>query len=339
MSLGRFTRLAPSQDPAAQVAADTFRFVFSNEKPGRDNFVVLNSAIKHANFDRNPVVLFAHDDTEPPIGRGTNIDTSGANCTIDITFVPREILPFAGTIRDLVAGKWLRAVSLSWMPVELKRSSDPDVDVIFTEVDMLEVSIVPLPSLADALLTARSSGINTRPLASWAERALEMPAYRAIPRLQLEAIHRAASSVRSTSSSSRAEREARARQLIERGERLEKALNINRGEGGMTESESDNVRAASGHLQRALRRHKELAGHHDELGEKAGELREVHRALTKTLEDLGIEDKGVSRAMKDLDRCGRAIRKSHTGAEDAADSAAGHVDKAADCVSAMPVFK
>jgi hypothetical protein len=188
-------RLAPTVEAwPAQTETDenTFRFVFSNEKVGRDGFIVQNRAINHENYDRNPVVLFAHDDTQPPIGRGTNIDTSSADCTIDITFAPRDILPFAGTIRDLVAGKWLRAVSLSWQPLDYKRSSDPDVAAIFTSVDMLEVSIVPLPALPSALLDARSHGVDTAPLYEWAERLLDKGDMTLVARGELEQLRRAA---------------------------------------------------------------------------------------------------------------------------------------------------
>ncbi len=188
-----FRRFAPSIElPPTQTDSDTFRFVFSNEKPARDNFIVLNRAIQHENYDRNNIVLWAHDDMQPPIGRGTNIDTSGKNCTLDITFVPRDILPFAGTIRDLVAGQWLRAVSLSWLPITYKRSSDPDVEAIFTEVDMLEVSVTPLPALPDALQEARRSGVNTQPLYEWAEKLLDTGGQILVPRNELETLRRAA---------------------------------------------------------------------------------------------------------------------------------------------------
>lgn len=188
-----FRRLAPSVDVAPTQTDDrTFRFVFSNEKVGRDRFVVLNRGIQHANYDGNPVILWAHDDKQPPIGAGSNIDTSQSDCMIDITFVDRGILPFAGTIRDLVAGKWLRAVSLSWMPIKWKRADSPGVDAIFTEVDVLEVSVTPLPALPGALQTARSHGVDTRPIYEWAERLLDTGGIAAVPRDELETLRRAA---------------------------------------------------------------------------------------------------------------------------------------------------
>lgn len=219
-------RLAPSVNVApTQQDQNTFRFVFSNESVGRDGFVVLNRGIDHTSYDRNPVVLFAHDDKSPPIGRGGNIDTTRANCTIDITFVPRDILPFAGTVRDLVAGKWLRGISLSWMPVEHKRSSDPNIAAIFTKVDMLECSVVPLPALPSALLEAAGRGINLRPLRDWASRAIDDGAYRrsgVLTRGALEAIHAAS---RPRTRSQRAARAAElARGAAERNARCARAL-------------------------------------------------------------------------------------------------------------------
>lgn len=190
----RFNRLAPSDQPAARTDTDTFRFVFSNQAVGRDGHVVLNRGIQTANYLRNPVILWAHDDKQPPIGRGSDIDTGGANCRMNVTFIDRDVLPFAGTIRDLVAGKWLRALSMSWQPLEWNFSQDRSRPggIDFTKVDLLEVSVVGLPALADALLDARSHGINTQPLGEWAERALGTRSYHGVPRPQLEAISRAA---------------------------------------------------------------------------------------------------------------------------------------------------
>jgi hypothetical protein len=216
-------RLAPTMETApAQTDTDTFKFAFSDPTIGRDRFIVLNSAIKHANYDKNNIVLFAHDDTQPPIGRGTNINTSGASCTVDITFVPRDILPFAGVIRDLVHGKWMRAVSLSWQPLEWKPSSDPDVDAIFTSVDVLEISVVPIPALPSALLAARSHGVNTKPLYEWAEGQLDKRTYRAVPRLQLEEIARAARPRTQT----RSDRVRRLREIEAKGERQKTVARI-----------------------------------------------------------------------------------------------------------------
>src|SRR5579862_5345364 len=236
----RFTRLAPPDDSPAQTADNTFRFVFSNQAVGRDGHVVLNRGIETANYLRNPVILFCHDDKAPPIGRGSNIDTSGPSARIDVTFVPRDVLPFAGTIRDLVAGKWLRALSMSWQPLEWQYSQDRSRagGIDFAKVDLLEVSVVPLPALPDALLDARAHGVNTEPLCDWAQRALDTRCHRGVTRPQLEAVYRAARMPvplhrrRTPEDRARAERRARLERLREihaQGERMSRAALLRTG--------------------------------------------------------------------------------------------------------------
>jgi hypothetical protein len=94
------------------------------------------------------------------------------------------------------------------------------------------------------------------------------------------------------------------------------------------------MRAPHDEMQRALKHHRALAGHHDNLGEEAGKLRDIYRAVTHRLAELGIEDKDVARAMQDFERCARAIRRIHDDAGEVADLAAHHIDRAADSISA-----
>jgi hypothetical protein len=219
----RFTRLAPSDAPTAQTGS-TFRFAFSDESVGRDQHVVLNSGIQTANYLRNPVILWAHDDNQPPIGRGSNIDTAGFKCRIDVTFMDKAVSPFAAMIADMVRGKWLRALSMSWQPLEWRYSTDKSrpSGIDFIKVDLLEISVVPLPALPDALLDARSYGVDTQPLHRWAGRALDMRSYHGVPRSQLEAIYSAAR----TRPTTRADRLRTLRELRTRGCRLQRASQL-----------------------------------------------------------------------------------------------------------------
>jgi prohead serine protease len=324
-----FSRLASTEEPAAQTAADTFRFVFSNEKVGRDGHVVRNNGIQHDNYDRNNIVLFAHDDTEPPIGRGSNIDTSGVNCRMDVTFAPRDVLPFAGTIRDLVAGKWLRALSMSWQPIEWKFSSDKSRPggMDFTKVDLLEISVVPLPALPDALLDARSYGVDTKPLYEWAERALDMANYRNVPRGELEALCRAARPAVSRSTRRRedagyAERRLRARLLRDQAPKISSGVR-------------DLLTEAAKHHDRAAEHHALVRDQHEAIGDHLDDLQDVHQRTTSTLAELGIDDPKVTRCLTDIKRCSRKIHEYNSSAQVLADSAADSVRQAQLCVRAV----
>jgi HK97 family phage prohead protease len=195
-----FCRLAPSAALLVDNDTDVFTGIFSNESVGRDNHIVLNRGIQYDNFMRDPVIPFAHDATQPPVGRAVNIDTTKDDCRISWKFVPREISAFAGMVRDLVAGGWLRALSMSWQPLEWKFSTDRNRPggVDFLKVDLLEVSIVPIPALPDALIDARARGVNTTPLYEWAEKLLDTGGMILVPRDELETLRRAAKMPAST---------------------------------------------------------------------------------------------------------------------------------------------
>jgi hypothetical protein len=344
----RYTRLAPIDfSPKVESSTRLVHYTFSDESVGRDGFIVKWDAWQVENFQLNPVFLWSHLDEEPPIGKVIGLDVArqlrGA-----VKYAETE---FADSIFELVKGGFLNAVSTSWKPIEAERSTKPGVDMVFTKVDLLEISQVCIGALPTALIDARSFGLNTRPLAQWAERALDTRNYRAVPRPQLEAIYRAASPAQSptrSSSPTRVERVARVRELqrelVERDKRAEKVarlqagLPLKRKEG--EDVSSENIREAHGHMQRALRHCRSLAEHHDTLSEEAGNLSKIHRAITHTLAVLGVEDdKDLGRAMKDLNRCSRAISKAHGDADDAGDSVAFSVDHAADCLTAIGAAK
>ena len=191
---GPVRRFAPSTEIIVDTDTDEFTGVFSNESVGRDNHIVLNRGIQYENFMADPVILWAHDDSQPPVGRATRIVIGADDCRMAWKFVPREISPFAGMVRDLVAGKWLRALSMSWQPLEWKFSTDRSRPggVDFLKVDMLETSIVPIPALPSALIDARSRGVDTRPLYEWAEKLLDKGDMTLVPRDELETLRRAA---------------------------------------------------------------------------------------------------------------------------------------------------
>lgn len=340
--MARYSRLAPTDEVTATDMDNTFRYVFSNENKGRDGHIVRNKGIQHDNYDRNNVVLFAHDDTMPPIGRGTNIDTSGVNCRIDVSFVPRDVLPFAGTIRDLVAGKWLRGLSMSWQPIQYRYLPDRS-GMDFTEVDLLEVSVVPLPALANALLDARSHGVDVAPLRAWASRALDMRAYRAAPRPMLEAIHRATSgTVTSLSPRPRDLGNSRPRDNYGREElqrateaaaverrRRRAAILIARGKSGLTEAGQKTLESAQKSHERALRHHRVVSKHHTGVDEHIDGLRAVRRSLQAKLTNLGVEDDVSLEAFDDhLD----GLKAEHESAADMHSNVGAAIKKAERCV-------
>lgn len=180
-----------SAEPQSIAGADrTFRFTLSNPDVDLAGDSVGTGWVLD-DFKRNPVGLFAHDASAPPIGRWKNVGLVGSSLKGDLEFAPEETYDFAGTLCRLVKGGYLKAVSVGFLPIRWKFSSDPNrrQGLDFLQQKLLEASICPVPCHPGALLEARSIGIDTRPLRQWAERALDAGGSVGLSRRQLKALH------------------------------------------------------------------------------------------------------------------------------------------------------
>ena len=112
------------------------------------------AGLRFDNYRRNPVVMWAHDSTgrSPsgglPIGRTLSIDRSGdGGIVAEFEFLEDD--PFAQRIRNAWDKGFLRAASISWLPIEsMPAKSGGARDV---RAELLEWSIVSVPSDPDAL--------------------------------------------------------------------------------------------------------------------------------------------------------------------------------------------
>ena len=148
-------------------------YIFSTPEVARDGHTI--QAWDLANFMRNPVFCWAHDTSEPPIGKVIDITQKAGVLTGSVSYATAEENPFADTIFRLVAGRFINATSVSWIPLSWSYSQDRSRPggIDFKLADLLEISQVPVPSLPTALATARSAGLNLKPLIEWTERALD----------------------------------------------------------------------------------------------------------------------------------------------------------------------
>ena len=154
----------------------TLRFCYSDESVDRMGDTIRAAGWDISDYVRNPVALWAHDSSAPPIGGGRNVGVEGGRLMGDIEFAPPETYQFADTIYRLLVGKFLRAVSVGFMPTKHEFvQNDPDRPwgIDFLEQQLLEISVCPVPANPNALAEARRKGIDTRPLVEWAERVLD----------------------------------------------------------------------------------------------------------------------------------------------------------------------
>jgi HK97 family phage prohead protease len=176
----------------------TYRFCFSDGSVDRMGDVIDPLGWELGDFNRNPVALFAHDSSAPPIGRASNVIVEGERLMGDIEFAPPEIYGFADTIFKLVGGGYLNAVSVGFLPLDYDWAKDDGrkFGIDFHRQSLLEISVVPVPALPTALIDARAKGIDTRPLVEWAERMLDGGGKVIVPRAELERLRKAAKPAR-----------------------------------------------------------------------------------------------------------------------------------------------
>jgi HK97 family phage prohead protease len=193
--VGGVYRVSVAQPLPVDGVARTLRFCFSDGSVDRMNDTIAAAGWDLTDFSANPVALWAHDSSAPPIGGARNVGVEGDRLLGDIEFAPPETYAFADTIYRLVLGKFLRAVSVGFLPTRYAFvENDPErgFGIDFLEQTLLEISVCPVPANPNALQEARRKGIDTRPLMEWAERTLDGDGRAALPRAELERLRRAA---------------------------------------------------------------------------------------------------------------------------------------------------
>ena len=138
--------------PSAQRRSVT---IAANDRARTEPDIVLDG-LRFDNYRRNPVVMWAHDAVgrSPsgglPIGRTTSIGRSDEGIVAEFEFLDDD--DFAQRIRNAWDKGFLRAASISWLPLE----SEPTADgrLRDTQSELLEWSIVSVPADPDALREA-----------------------------------------------------------------------------------------------------------------------------------------------------------------------------------------
>src|SRR5262249_23617677 len=97
------------------------RYRFSTPEVARDRHTI--AAWKLDSFRSNPVFLWAHDASEPPIGKVIELADNKGYLDGTVEYAERDVYPFADTIFQLVRGGYINAVSTSWEPVDWKHST------------------------------------------------------------------------------------------------------------------------------------------------------------------------------------------------------------------------
>jgi len=109
------------------------------------------------NYSKNPVVLWAHDYSRPPIGKALWTKRSGEGILSKVKFASTE---FAQEIFQLYKEGFLKAFSVGFMPKDYEDGDGVKIPRrTYKSWEMLEYSAVPVPANPEALTLAVQKGI------------------------------------------------------------------------------------------------------------------------------------------------------------------------------------
>jgi len=141
-------------------------FVASTDGLDRHGTKILPMGINTERFDSNPIIGWGHDlyggwfstpDPRNVIGRSLSLRKTEKRLETDIEFLGADVNPNADMIFKMVKAGAVNAVSIGFIPRKVEVEIDEaerEVPVIAAS-ELLEISVVPIPSNADALAIAR----------------------------------------------------------------------------------------------------------------------------------------------------------------------------------------
>jgi len=139
-----------------------YEFIASTADMDRDGEVIDVEGWDLKNFKKNPVIMYAHDYHSLPIGKATKIGVRDGKLVNNVEFPPEGTYEFADIVERLVNTGYLKAESVGFVP---KKWEDGDGEKsprrTYTKQELLEISIVPIPSNPRAIMDAVEAGVIT----------------------------------------------------------------------------------------------------------------------------------------------------------------------------------
>lgn len=180
-------------------------FVISTASVDRMGDTIAVDGWKLDRFRKNPVVLFAHDASSLPVAKASKVWIEQGRLMATAEFTPSGLARFNDTVFEMLKAGFLNATSVGFSPLKYAFTDDPQrrFGIDFMEQELLEFSVVPVPANAEALIQARSAGIDIAPVRDWMEAALRKDGKAIVSLDRLEAFERAAKQARLAKNRSR----------------------------------------------------------------------------------------------------------------------------------------
>ena len=141
------------------VSDRTLKFTISTSAKDRDNDTIMQDGWELAPYVKNPVVLLNHKSSELPIGKCILIGIEDGKLKATVQFVPSSY-PIVGdtaeAVFSLCKDGYLNATSVGFRPIAWDWAGGDSDGIIFSKQELLEWSIVSVPSNPEAILEPTS---------------------------------------------------------------------------------------------------------------------------------------------------------------------------------------
>ena len=140
-----------------KTTSDTISFVASTENSDRYDDIINQKGWQLSNYEKNPVVLLNHNNSQLPIGKG-KVKVVNNELVIDVTFDMED--PIASEVARKSRQGFMNAVSVGFKPIKSLSRYDLPKDspfyatkgTYFERAELLEVSIVTIPANGEATM-------------------------------------------------------------------------------------------------------------------------------------------------------------------------------------------
>ena len=154
-------RMAMDDDQPDELIQSRFKFIASTADVDRMGDIVEQSWRLDA-FKSNPVILWNHDSSRPPIAKALDVDVQNGQLLIEMEFDMAD--PFAAEVAGKLQRGFLNAGSVGFFPGSVAyrsdlpksdpRYSESSMGIVASNNELVEFSITPIPANAGALLAA-----------------------------------------------------------------------------------------------------------------------------------------------------------------------------------------
>ena len=140
--------------------ARTIEHMITTDKRDLDGDILEVQGWKLERFKKNPVVLFGHDQSQPPIARALSVAVMEHGLQAVTQFPPELVNPLADVVFALNKHGYMKTWSVGYLPKKFSPQEDGK-GLRIQEQELVEYSATPVPANDDAVNLAISRGLVT----------------------------------------------------------------------------------------------------------------------------------------------------------------------------------